>query len=324
MLRQFIRLDPLGSLVFLPGVVCFLLALQWGGNEYPWNNGRIIALFVVAGVLAIAFTAVQLWRKENVTIPPRILRQRSVSCGAIFSACVGGSMITMLYTIALWFQTIKGVTPVHSGIDTIPMVLSLVVGSILSGAATTRIGYYVPFMYLSTIIVSIGAGLITTFSLSTEHPAWIGYQVLYGFGLGVGMQKSSLAAQAVLDRSDVPTGIAIMFFMQSLGGAVFMCVSQALFTNYIKTKLAAIPGVDVAKIQQMGAMNLSKVVPADKLHEVLVYYNIGLRRAFIVVVAVSCLMLLPTLGMEWKSVKTKKNTNKEGDQAPVEKGDGKA
>ena len=36
-IRQQIRkLDPLGTLFFLPGIVCLLLALQWGGSEYHW------------------------------------------------------------------------------------------------------------------------------------------------------------------------------------------------------------------------------------------------------------------------------------------------
>lgn len=302
--RQLLRLDPLGTLIFLPGIVCLLLALQWGGNNHPWSNGRIIALFVVAGVLGITFSIIQIWRQEDATIPPRILRQRSVTSGAIFALCVGGGMIAMLYTLALWFQTIKKASPVHSGIDTIPMVLSLVAGTIISGSIVRKTGHYVPFMYLSTVLVSVGAGSITTFNSSTGHPAWIGYQVLYGLGLGVGMQQPSIAAQTVLGRRDVSTGVSIMFFMQSLGGSVFMCIGQSLFTNYIKASLSTIPGFDVQKILTMGAMDLAKVIPADKLEEVLGYYNEGLRRAFIVVVAVSCLMVLPTLGMEWRSVKT--------------------
>ncbi|KAK3044383.1 MFS sugar transporter, partial [Coniosporium uncinatum] len=39
------QFDLLGTAVFLPGVICLLLALQWGGSKYPWGNWRIIILF---------------------------------------------------------------------------------------------------------------------------------------------------------------------------------------------------------------------------------------------------------------------------------------
>jgi hypothetical protein len=116
-----------------------------------------------------------------------------------------------------------------------------------------------------------------------------------------------------------------MFFMQSLGGAIFMCISQALFTNYITASLASIPGVDMARIQKMGAMDLARVVPEDRLGEVLGWYNVGLRSAFIVVVvvAVSCLMVLPALGMEWRFVNTEREgvNGKEGWRSQREKAD---
>lgn len=301
--RQIVRLDPLGISFFLPGVICLLLALQWGGTTYPWNSGRIIALFVVAGILTIAFTLVQVWRKDDATIPPRIFTQRSIISGAVYAVCIGGGLISMLYTLPLWFQGVKGTSAIQSGIDTIPMVLALVVGAILSGGIITATGYYVPWMFVSTILMSTGAGLTTTFNVHTGHSAWIGYQVLFGLGLGTGMQQPSLAAQTVLEQKDVPIGISLMFFAQSLGGAVFVAVGQSLFTNYLISNLTSIAGISPHAITSAGATELVNVVPANKLSAVLVIYNNALVRSFIVAVAASCLEVLPALGMEWRTIK---------------------
>ena len=209
----------------------------------------------------------------------------------------------MLYTLPLWFQAVKGTSAVESGIDTIPMVLALVVGAILSGGIITATGYYVPWMFVSTILMSVGSGLTTTFDKQTATKEWIGYQVIFGLGLGTGMQQASLAAQTVLNQKDVSIGISLMFFAQSLGGAVFVCVGQALFINHLSSALDNISGIDVGAILAAGATGLAKVVPVDKLTEVLLAYNDGLVRAFAVAVAVSCLMLIPALGMEWRTIK---------------------
>ncbi|KAJ5971247.1 uncharacterized protein N7479_001165 [Penicillium vulpinum] len=304
--RQILRLDPLGSAMFLPSVICFLLALQWGGTAYPWANGRIIALFVISGILMIAFVFVQVWLKTDATVPPHIFNQRSIISGVVFAMCVGGGLISTLYTLSLWFQGVRGTTAVKSGIDTIPMVLALVVGAILSGGIITATGYYVPWMFVAAALMSTGAGLMTTFKLDTNHAAWIGYQVLFGIGIGTGMQQPSLAAQTILPMEEVAIGVSLMFFSQSLGGAVFIAVAQSLFQNYLSAELPYIQGIDPAKVLAAGATGLVHTVPADKLTEVLIVYNDGLRRSFIVGVAVSCLMIIPALTMEWKTIKKDK------------------
>lgn len=301
--RHILRLDPLGSVIFLPSVICFLLALQWGGTTYPWGNGRIIALFVISGILMIAFVAVQIWLKKDATVPPHIFNQRSIISGVIFAMCVGGGLISMLYTLPLWFQGVRGTSAVKSGIDTIPMVLALVVGAITSGGIITATGYYVPWMFVATVLMSTGAGLMTTFKMDTNHAAWIGYQVLFGIGIGTGLQQPSLAAQTVLPMEEVAIGVSLMFFAQSLGGAVFIAVAQSLFQNYLGAELPGISGIDTAKVLQAGATGLKDAVPADKLSSVLMVYNDGLHRSFIVAVAVSCLMIIPALTMEWRTIK---------------------
>lgn len=65
--RQILRFDPIGTTIFIPAIVCLLLALQWGGTTYPWNDGRVIALFVLFGILLIAFIGVQIWLGEEAT-----------------------------------------------------------------------------------------------------------------------------------------------------------------------------------------------------------------------------------------------------------------
>jgi hypothetical protein len=304
--RQVIRLDPAGTIAFLPATICLLLALQWGGVDYPWNDGRIIALFTSAGVQYIAFVAIQIWRNDDATIPPRIIKQRSVAFATLSSVLLGGTLIAITVYLPLWFQAVKGTSAYRSGIDTIPLVLSLVVASIMTGAATTKTGYYMPWLYVAVVFCAVGSGLMTTFDVNTSQPRWIGYQILFGFGLGCGMQKQSLAAQTVLRQKDVPIGVSLMFFAQTLGGSIIVAIAQSLFINDLSDGLASRAGIDAPAILSGGATDLVHLVSPEKLPEVLNQYNDSLRLAFYVVVVCSCLLVLPNLGMEWKNVKTAK------------------
>jgi MFS family permease len=38
---QLEQFDLLGTVLFIPAIVCILLALQWGGSTYAWGNARI-------------------------------------------------------------------------------------------------------------------------------------------------------------------------------------------------------------------------------------------------------------------------------------------
>jgi MFS family permease len=191
---------------------------------------------------------------------------------------------------------------------TIPFVLALVIGAIFAGGCTQHFGYYVPFMLASAIIVPIATGLFTTFHTDTGHAKWFGYQVLVGFGIGLGMQQSSMAAQTCLDKIDVPTGVSLMFFGQQLGGTVFVSVGQNVLSSRLIAGLLAakVPGLDASMVVNTGATNLRDAVKPEFLAAVLKAYNHAVTTVFAVAVGTSCILIVGAVFMEWKSVKKDK------------------
>ncbi|EFE42468.1 hypothetical protein TRV_02776 [Trichophyton verrucosum HKI 0517] len=304
---RLLKLDPIGTAFFMPSIICLLLALQWGGTKYPWNNGRIIALFVVFAVLISGFIYFQIRGGDSATVPPRILKKRSIASGAFFLFTIGSAFFIMVYYLPIWFQAIKGASATSSGIMNIPMVLSLVVLSIASGITVTAIGYYAPLYYVSTVLTSIGAGLLTTFTTETSKGKWIGYQIIFGAGVGTGLQLSIIAAQAVLPLEDVAVGTVIMMFCQILGGALFVSVGQNVFTNLlVKGVVNAAPGLDPQVVLRVGATQLKNMIPPQFLDGVQVAYNDALTKTWYVATALAALSVIGSVGMEWKSVKGKK------------------
>ncbi|KAL0580750.1 MFS sugar transporter [Marasmius crinis-equi] len=304
-LRKF---DSWGTLVFIPAIICLLLALQWGGTQYPWRNGRIIALFVVFGVLIIIFIGIQIWKQDDATVPPRILKQRSIMASAWFAFSLGASFFIMVYYIPIWFQAVKGTSAVKSGIDNLPMILGVVIASLISGAMISATGYYTPWMILSTILASIGSGLISTFKPDTSSAKWIGFQVIYGLGIGVGMQQPLMAAQTVLPLEDVPSGTAIIVFAQTVGGAIFISIAQNVFTNKLVTEVVKnAPGLNPAVVLGAGATMIKTVIPQEFLGGVIEAYNQALVNAYYVAIAMACLTVVGSVFVEWRSVKESAN-----------------
>lgn len=319
--EKLLQLDPLGTFFLLPCLICLILALQWGGSTLAWSNGKIIALLVLFGVLFAAFIIVQVMTQATAQIPARIIKNRSILAGGFYIFCVAGGMMNMIYFIPVWFQAVKGVSAEESGIRTIPLVLSLVLGTITAGAATSKIGYYTQFAYISAVIMPIGAGMISTWQVDTGHSKWIGYQVLYGYSLGLGMQQAQLAAQTVLKRVDVPTGLALIVFMQTMGGAIFISVGQNILTsNLVRGISQLVEGVDPTMIVNIGATELRNLVPTEQLPAVLEVYNHALRQVLLITVGLSAVAILGALGLEWKTVKKdKKGVAQQDDTKDAEK-----
>ncbi|KAK6501009.1 hypothetical protein TWF506_003765 [Arthrobotrys conoides] len=320
-MEQIKQLDPIGTSIFLPSMICLLLALQWGGTEYAWSSGRIIALLVVFSVTIIAFIGVQIWKQEEATMPPRIVTQRSVAFGMWFAFCAGGGMMLFIYYLPIWFQAIQGVNATDSGVRLIPTVLSLVVGTMISGVVVRATGYYTPFMIAASVIMSVGSGLLTTITPSAGAGKWIGFQILYGLGLGFGMQQPAIAAQAVLERKDVPIGTSMTMFAQILGGAVFIAVGQSNFVNKLVKGLIQInaEGIDASKIIHTGATHLKEVVAPQYLPEVWDAYNTAIVNVFYVAVALCCASLIGALGMEWVSTRKHVDAPKSKEQTGEQK-----
>ncbi|KAL7816093.1 MFS general substrate transporter [Trichoderma aethiopicum] len=297
------QLDPIGNLAFFPGIVCLVLALQWGGTEYAWDSARIIVLLVLCGVFVLIFIGIQVWKGEEATLPPRVMKQRSIAAVVWFGFFNGGSMMVVMYYLPIWFQAIKGVSAIDSGISLLPMVLATVFGSLSSGVVISRIGYYTPFFYLSSVLAAIGGGLLSMLEPGTGHSKWIAFQFIFGLGLGFGAQQALNVVQTVLDRSDIATGSALVMFTRFLGSAIFLPVAQSIFLSTLVKKVSNIPSIDPTKVVTAGATDLKNLVPADDLKVLLVDYNDSIMPVFYLVAAMSSATILGSVFVEWKSLK---------------------
>ncbi|KAL3475416.1 major facilitator superfamily domain-containing protein [Aspergillus californicus] len=307
MMDQIAQLDLVGLAVFMPAIICLLLALQWGGAEYSWGSGRVIGLLVTFGVLLGVYIAMQWWKQDQATVPPRLVKNRNVWGPAVISFCISAALMVLTYYLPIWFQSIKNVSAMQSGLMNLPTIIATVTASLLSGTLVNIFGYYTPFMYVSPILAAIGAGLLSTLTPTSGHAEWIGYQALFGLGVGTGTTMPLVAVQAALDYEDIPSATVIMMFMQTFGGALLVSVAQNIFQTLLVRNLARdAPGVDAAEIITAGATKIRDVVPAEMLSNVLVAYNDAITRSFYAATALSALAIVGALPVQWISVKKNK------------------
>ena len=79
-----LQLDLPGYCVLLSSLVCFILALQWGGQTKVWSDGSVIATLVMWIVLSIAFIVVEYFQGDRAMLPLRLLKPRTTWANVLY------------------------------------------------------------------------------------------------------------------------------------------------------------------------------------------------------------------------------------------------
>lgn len=135
-------LDLFGFAMFAPAAIQFLLALQWGGAKYPWNNSTVVGLFCGSFGTLLAFLAWEYRVGEQAMIPLSIISRRVIWSSCINNGCLMGSMIVVSYYLPLYFQAVRHATPALSGVYLLPLIISTILCVIITGALSM---YQIPY-----------------------------------------------------------------------------------------------------------------------------------------------------------------------------------
>ena len=281
--KQLVRIDWLGFCCFAAACALLLIGLEWGGTKYAWSAGQVIGPIVGGGVLFVVFAAWSSYLGDRALLPFRLLRYGHINvfCG-LTSLTQAASVFILMSYLPIWFQGVKGASPIVSGVMLLPTIVSQLIAALLCGFLVQRTGYYLPEVVGGNALVLIASGLFTTFRPDTSSGAWIGYQILGGAGRGFVMQLLSTVIQANVPPSDIPLGISYVMFCQYFGGAIAICVARTVLTATLGPTLAAdAPTVDAATVINAGLTDLRGVIPASEIESVIVAYNKALVNVYV-------------------------------------------
>ncbi|WBB73193.1 MDR family MFS transporter [Micromonospora sp. WMMD1128] len=264
--------DWIGAALLVAGVSCLLLALSWGGNSYAWGSGLIVGLFVAGAVLGAAFL-VQEARTREPILPLRLFRSRTFALANSAGFVLGLVMFGSIIFIPLYLQIVKGASPTRSGLLMLPMMAGIIVTSILTGRAMSRIGRYKWFPVAGSAVLVAGMLLFRQLQVTTSLWVAFGYMVVIGVGLGLCMQSLILAVQNAVDVRDLGAGTSSATFFRSLGGSFGVAILGAVLSTRLAAALgdrlpgavAQLPPQQRAAVAAGGAGNISINDPATIL-----------------------------------------------------------
>lgn len=299
-------MDLLGTFTIMAAVICYLLALQWGGVTKAWKNSDVIGTLVGFGIFLILFVIIE-WRMgERSLMPVRLLKQRNILVCCFYILFVVGPMFILIYYLPIYFQSIKNVSASQSGVRNVPFILSVSIFTIISGGLITVFGHFAYLMVIGAVIATVGSGLIYMFDINTGAGEWIGYQIIAGVGTGLACQIAIIVNQASVEPSDLATVSAMTLFLQTIGGAFWVSAGQSAFINRLVQKLPeTAPNVNPQLVAAVGATDLRKVFSPEDIPGILRAYMDGLKTAFILAIALGGVSVVISLFPRWINLKGK-------------------
>lgn len=249
-----VELDYPGIVLQCGALTALIMAINLGGVTYPWNSGRIIAMFVVSGVLFIALGIQQVWTigvsLSRRIIPVQFFRSKTVLILFATTASGGACAFIPIYMIPLFFQFTRNDAPLDAGVRLLPFVVVMVVFVFVNGNLMARLGYYMPWYLLGGLLIVVGSALMYTVEQGTSQGRVYGYSVPLGVGVGMFLQASFSVAQAVVSLENLAPAIGFITLAQFVGITLALAIGNAVLLNGCLDKIEAIlPSVPSAEIQ---------------------------------------------------------------------------
>ncbi|KUI71857.1 putative MFS-type transporter YusP [Cytospora mali] len=255
------RVDLGGNALLVASVVAVLIALTWGGTEYPWSSFRTL----VPLILGLAGVGAFLWIESTTLIPeptmPLRLFSNRTSLGAFGIASLHAMLTNFItYFLPIYFQGVLDTGATRSGVDLLPLPFVTMPFAILSGFCTTKFGLYRPSFFVGMAFLAIFFGLLTRITKTTSTAYWAGIECIAAAGLGMMVPTTWPAVQAPLEEVDQAISTAAWGFVRSFGGVWGVAIPAAIFNSRVNQLVSVIADPAVRKqLMNGGAYSLTSI-----------------------------------------------------------------
>jgi EmrB/QacA subfamily drug resistance transporter len=257
-----IIIDWTGAGVLTTWIVSLVLAITWGGTQYPWGSWQVITLFVIAAVFFLAFLVVERRAAEPI-IRLTLFSSSNFSLATVMGFIAGFAMFGTITFLPQFQQFVQGKDATNSGLLLMPMMLALMTTSLGGGQFISRTGRYKMFPIVGTVLLGVGLYLFSTMDVGTTTLRSALFMIVMGLGLGCLMQTTNLIAQNSVDIKDLGAGTGTFTFVRTLGGSIGVAVLGTIYTNQLTDSLKDRLGASAAGAASLGGGAVQRLTPAE-------------------------------------------------------------
>ncbi|KAB8542086.1 hypothetical protein FH972_025549 [Carpinus fangiana] len=304
--KKLLQLDFIGVVLNIGAFVALILAITFGGVLYPWNDGRLVALWIVGGILLIIFGVQQAFcigtTKERRIFPADFLRQKIMWILFILMNAAATCVFVPTFYIPLFFQFVRGDSPLTAAVRLLPFICVMVFFGLLNGALLSKFGLYMPWYLAGGILTVIGGSLMYTVDVGSTNSGVYGYSILIGIGAGCFIQASFSVAQAKVPHSRASDAGGFIALAQNLGIVLALAISGSVFQNEaygnLKQLLPSAPEPVLRGAVSGANSEFFTSVPPEMIGRVLESILDAMSKTYVLVITAGAMTIIGSLLMK--------------------------
>jgi MFS family permease len=234
------RLDRAGVVLLSGGIATFIYGLaEVGQTGSAAATAPTIALS--AGALLVALFALHALRAEAPLIDVRLFARRGFASASATNLILGVALFGVALLLPLYFQIVRGRSPLETGLLLIPQGLGAACAIGLAGSLTDKLGArrVVPVGVLLALAGTAGYTQLTAHSSYVYLAAAL---FLIGAGLGATITPSMAAAYQDLEHGEIPQATSALNVIQRIAGALGSALLAVVLQRLIEAEVPHVHG----------------------------------------------------------------------------------
>ncbi|HEX3721291.1 MAG TPA: MFS transporter [Nitrolancea sp.] len=250
------QLDARGAVTVTAGMISLVYGLT-NATTHGWGSLGTILPLGASAVLLIAFLVLESRHPEPL-MPMSIFANRNRSGAYAIMLFIGTSIFSVFFFLTLYLQTIRGYSPIRTGLAFLPMTLIIMVAAVGTSLVITRLGIRLPLL-IGPALAFVGLAWMTRISATSGYLDLVG--PLFLLALGAGQTFVPLTTTAVAGVKSNETGLAsaLLNTSQQIGGAIGLSVLGTISATATRHQLAA-AGRDITPSVQAAAITYGYTV----------------------------------------------------------------
>ncbi len=220
------RLDPLGLVLSITGLLLLVYGIQHGGDTQDWMAWDVAGSIIAGFAILVLFIWLEA-RSDHPSLDMSLFRIRSFSASLTTVSLTFAAMTGSLLFLAFYMQLVRGYSPLEAGAFTLPVAVGQLLAAPRSAKMVERFGAR---KVITFGLVLSGLVFVSIALLQPDSPAWVLLVSWFflGFGLGNVIAPSTTRMTLATPPEKSGAGSAVQNTVRQVAAAIGIAVLSSL------------------------------------------------------------------------------------------------